>query len=61
MPDRLRVGLVNGFDGFRESRRCSTDTYPASFIIEYTQYTKMIYRRTSAALVGVRVERLFLS
>ena len=31
--DRLRVGWLNGFwEGYRESRRCSRDTYPESYI-----------------------------
>jgi len=29
------------WEGFRESRRCSRDTYPESYITEYTQYTKI--------------------
>ena len=27
--------------GFRESRRCSKDTHPESYITKYTQYTKI--------------------
>jgi len=32
--DRLRVGWLNG-EGFRESRTCSRDTYPESYITEH--------------------------
>jgi hypothetical protein len=35
-----RVGWLNGFSsitqGFHESRRCSRDTYPESYITKYT-------------------------
>jgi len=34
--DRLRVGWLNGWEGYHESRRCSTDTYPESYILKYT-------------------------
>ena len=35
--DRLRVGWLNGFwEGYHESRRCSRDTYPESYITKYT-------------------------
>jgi len=38
--DRLRVGWLNGlsfiWQGCRESRRCSRDTYPKSYITKYT-------------------------
>ena len=33
--DRLRVGWLHGWEGFRESRRCSRETYPESYITEY--------------------------
>jgi len=40
LDDRLRVGWLNGFsflwEGYRESRRCSRDTYPESCITNYT-------------------------
>ena len=45
--DRLKVGWLNGFsfitswEGCRESRRCSRDTYPESYI---TKYTKIMCR-----------------
>jgi len=40
--DRLRVGCLNGFfrEGCRDSRRCSRDTYPESYITKYTSVTK---------------------
>ena len=34
--DRLRVGWVNGCEGFHESRKCSRDAYPESYTTEYT-------------------------
>ena len=34
LVDRLRVGWLNEWEGFRESRRCSRDTYPESYISE---------------------------
>jgi hypothetical protein len=35
-PEQLiDSGLVGG-EGFRENRRCSRDTYPESYITEYT-------------------------
>jgi len=43
--DRLRVGWLNFFhsshpeghgEGFRESKKCSKDTYPESYITDYT-------------------------
>ena len=37
--DRLRVGWLNGWEGYHESRRCSKDTYPESYITKYTRYT----------------------
>ena len=50
--DRLRVGWLNIFfrEGFRETRRCSRDTYPESYITEYTPYTKTIFRCLSMFL-----------
>ena len=33
--DRLRVGWLN-WEGYHESRRCSRDTYPESYITKYT-------------------------
>jgi len=36
MPfDRLGVGWLN-WEGYHEGRRCSWDTYPESYITEYT-------------------------
>ena len=39
--DRLRVGWLNGFsfiwEGYHESRRCSRDTYPESYITNDTR------------------------
>ena len=35
------VGSTDFWEGFRESRRCSRDTHPESYITEYTQYTKI--------------------
>ena len=32
--DRLRVGWLNGWEGFRESRGCSRDTWTESYITE---------------------------
>ena len=34
MVDRLRVGWLL-WEGFHESRRCSRDTYPDSYVTEY--------------------------
>ena len=28
-------------EGFRESRRCSRDTYPASYFTEYSEFTEI--------------------
>ena len=36
MIDSGLVGSTDFWEGFRESRRCSRDTYPESFITEYT-------------------------
>ena len=40
--DRLRVAWLNGppWEGFCESRRCSKDTYPDSYITECDLHTK---------------------
>jgi hypothetical protein len=35
-------GLVGSTEGFRDSRRCSRDTYPESYITEHTYYMEMI-------------------
>ena len=35
--DRLRVG----WEGYRESRRCSRDTYPESYITKYTSIRRL--------------------
>ena len=40
LGDRLRAGWLNGlfihhWEGFRESRRCSRDAYPESYITEH--------------------------
>ena len=37
------------WEGFRESRRCSGDTYPESYITEYTSCTKNIVSRAVAS------------
>ena len=34
IADRLRVGWLNSWEGFRESRRCAGDTYPESYVTE---------------------------
>jgi len=41
--DRLRDHTLAGllWEGYRESRRCSRDTYPESYITKYTTYTKI--------------------
>ena len=46
ISDRLKVGWLNGYsfitstgalwEGYHESRRCSRDTYPESYITKYT-------------------------
>ena len=46
--DRLRVGWLNGFagplwEGYRESRRCSRDTYPESYITKYTSIRRLTW------------------
>ena len=47
--DRLRVG----WEGYRESRRCSRDTYPESYITKYTS----IRRQTLPGLVSSQVRK----
>ena len=44
LVDRPRVGWRNGslWEEYHESRICSRDTYPESYITKYTTYTKMI-------------------
>jgi hypothetical protein len=46
--DGLRVDGLNGFlgEGFCESRRCSRDTYPESYITEYT----LVYKDKTSVL-----------
>jgi len=39
--DRLRVGWL--WEGYHESRRCSRDTYPKSYITKYATYTTELY------------------
>ena len=40
--DRLRVGWLNGFwEGYRETRRCSRDTYAESYITKYTSIRRL--------------------
>ena len=36
MVDRLRNRSAQRIEGCREGRRCSRDTYPESYITEYT-------------------------
>ena len=36
LVDRLRVGWFNGWEGYHESRRCSRDNYPESYITKHT-------------------------
>jgi hypothetical protein len=42
------VGSTDTWEGFRESRRCSRDTYPESYITKYTQHTKRKYFKVFA-------------
>jgi len=37
--DRLRVGALR--EGYHESRRCSRDTYPESYITKYTSIRRL--------------------
>ena len=39
--DRLRVGWLNGWEGCRESRRYSRDTFPESYITKYTSIRRI--------------------
>jgi len=47
--DRFRVGWLNGFSGRgSESRRCSRDTYPESYITTYTSTRRSTRCRVDA-------------
>jgi len=32
----ITSGMIDSWEGYRESRRCSRDTYPESYITKYT-------------------------
>ena len=56
--DRLRVGWLNGlWEGYHESRRCSGDTYPESYITKYPSIRRQSFEPlptvTSWLVVGI--------
>jgi len=58
--DRLRAGWLNEFwEGCRESRRCSRDTYPDSYITKYTSIRRVnpnVYSIESRLIMRVRYD-----
>ena len=46
--DRLSVGWLGPFfEGYRESRRCSRDTYPELFVTQYTSIRRESLSQTA--------------
>ena len=51
--DRLRVDWLSGWEGYRESGRCSRDTYPEPCITKYTSIRRQCKPSRSEIFVFV--------
>ena len=52
----LGLMYVCHWEGYRESRRRSRDTYPESYITWYTSITKTVVLGFTVQVMGLRVE-----